>query len=84
MVQGFVQTLVDKGILGSTIAQYVDHLLYGLRYLYLKVDRNTQYRQEDLYAVLARLQERYRKQTVRSTAQQSWQALQAKNKWMEW
>lgn len=84
MIQGFVQTLVDRRIQGSTIAQYLDHLLYGLRYLYLKVDHNTQYRQEDLYVALARLRERHRKQTVHSTAQQSWQALQAKNKWIEW
>lgn len=44
MVQGFVQTLVQKEILGNTIAQYVDHLQYGLRYLSSK-DHIKKYRQ---------------------------------------
>ena len=83
MIQQFVQSLVKKGILGSTIAQYVDHLQYGLRYLYCK-DHIKNYKQEELYITLARLREKFRKQTAHSTAQQSWQALEAKNKWIEW
>ena len=83
MIQGFVRTLVQKGIQGSTIAQYVDHLLYGLRYLYLK-DRNTNYRETDLYVALGKMRETFRKQTVHSTAHQSWQALAAKKKWTNW
>lgn len=83
MIQGFVQTLVQKRIQGSTIAQYVDHLLYGLRYLYSK-ERNKNYREMDLYVALGRMREKFRKQTVHSTAHQSWQALAAKKKWTEW
>ena len=67
MIQDFCPDS-DRRIQSGTISQYVAHPLYGLRYLYLKVDHNTQYRQEDLYIVLARLRECHRKQTVRSTA----------------
>ena len=82
MIEGFVRTLTDKKLNGSTIAQYLDNLRYGLRYLYTKDGKA--YLEQDHYFNMGRLAEQHRKQVVHSTAHQSWQALEAKRKWAEW
>lgn len=82
-LEGFIQTLVQKGLSGGTIAQYVDHLIYGVRYVMI-VDGVKDYEEEELFIKLCRLREQHRRQVVHSTAHQSWQALDAKRKWLEW
>lgn len=82
MIEGFVRSLKQKGLMGSTIGQYLDNLRYGLRYLYTKAGKA--YAEQDHYISIGKLREQCRKQVVRSTAHQSWQALEAKHKWAEW
>ena len=81
-IEGFVRTLSDRRLNGSTIGRYIDNLKYGLRYLYTKAGKA--YLEQDHYLNMGKLGERYRKQAVHSTAHQSWQALEAKRKWAEW
>lgn len=82
-LESFIKTLVQKGLSGGTIAQYVDHLIYGVRYVKI-MDGVKAYEEEELYTKLCRLREQHRRQAVHSTAHHSWQALDAKKKWLEW
>lgn len=82
VIEGFARSLKRKGLQGSTIARYLDNLRYGLRYLYTK--DNKPYAHQEHYVNIGRLSEQFRKQVVHSTAHQSWQALEAKDKWAEW
>ena len=82
MIEAFVGSLQGRGLQGSTIARYLDNLRYGLRYLYTKA--NKPYAQQEHYVNIGRLIVQCCKQVVQSTAHQSWQPLEAKDRWAKW
>ena len=76
-----MRSLKGRQLHGSTIAQYVDNLKYGLRYIYIKDGKA--YAEQVQYMNVGRLGVQRRKQAVHSTPHHSWQASEAKQKWAE-